>query len=161
MVTLETVPWDDADATRLRTAMQAEMRDLYQDDDEPVPLRDTSTIAAMVLLRVDGDPAACAALRHVRPGSWGAGEPGPGLGEVKRVYVAPRFRGRGLSRRVLAEVERLAAGAGLHRVVLETGDRQTAAMALYEASGYVRTERYGGYADVEQSRCYAKDLVAP
>lgn len=159
-VALETVAWDDPEAERLRAAMQAEMRALYQDDDEPVPLRDTSTIAAMVLLRVDGEPAACAALREVVPGSWGDGEPGPGVGEVKRVYVDPRWRGQGLSRLVLAEVERHARDSGLHRVVLETGALQTAAIALYERSGYVPIARYGGYADVELSRCYAKDLAA-
>ena len=158
---LATVPWDDPDATRLRAAMQAEMRALYQDDDEPVPLVDTSSITAMVVLRVDDVAVACAALRAVRPGSWGDGRPaGPGTGEVKRMYVDPAWRGRGLSRAVLAEVERHARALGYHRVVLETGALQTAAIGLYEAAGYTPIPRYGGYATVELSRCFAKNLSA-
>jgi GNAT superfamily N-acetyltransferase len=156
---LTTVPWDDPDATRLRDAMQAEMRALYQDD-EPVPLVDTSGIAAMVVLLADGAPVACGALRRVPPGSWGDDEPGPGTGEVKRMYVVPAWRGRGLSRLVLAEVERHARELGLVRLVLETGELQTAAIALYHAAGYDRVPNYGGYATVELSRCFAKDLTA-
>ena len=44
--------------------------------------------------------------------------------------------------------------------MLETGDLQTAAIALYERSGYVPIPAYGGYADSAISLCYAKDLSA-
>jgi GNAT superfamily N-acetyltransferase len=114
----------------------------------------------MVVLRVDGAAAACGALRRVVPGSWGDGAPGSGVGEVKRMYVAPEHRGRGLSRLVLAEVERHARDLGLRRVVLETGTLQTAAIALYERSGWTRIPPYGGYRDSPLSLCYAKDLTS-
>jgi GNAT superfamily N-acetyltransferase len=158
-LTLTVVPWDDPDAAVLRDAQQAEMRELYQDDDEPVPLRDTASITAMVVLRADGVPAACGALRRLEPGSWGAGEPGAGTGEVKRMFVTPAWRGRGLSRMVLADLEERARVEGLERLVLETGTLQTAAIALYETSGYRRIGAYGGYADSPLSLCYAKGLL--
>jgi GNAT superfamily N-acetyltransferase len=156
---LTVVGWDDPDATLLRDTQQAEMRELYQDDDEPVPLRDTASVTAMVVLRADDVPVACGALRHVAPGSWGDGQPGSGTGEVKRMFVRREWRGRGLSRLVLADLEERARAQGLHRVVLETGALQTAAIALYEASGYTRIAPYGGYADSPLSLCYAKDLT--
>jgi GNAT superfamily N-acetyltransferase len=159
-VTLTVVPWDDPDAALLRDTQQAEMRELYQDDDEPVPLRDTTSITAMVVLRADGVPVACGALRRLEPGSWGDGEPGPATGELKRMYVLPAWRGRGLSRRVLGELEDRARTQGLRRVVLETGSLQTAAIALYETSGYRRIPPYGGYVDSPLSLCFAKDLPA-
>ena len=86
-LTLDLVGWDDPDAAVLRDTQQAEMRELYQDDDEPVPLRDTASITAMVVLRADGEAVACGALRRLEPGSWGDGGPGPDTGEVKRMFV--------------------------------------------------------------------------
>ena len=157
--TLTVVPWDDPDATELRDTQQAEMRVLYGDDDEPVRLRDTASVTAMVVLRVDGTPVACGALRRLAPGSWGDGAPGPGTGELKRMFVRREWRGRGLSRLVLAELEEHARAQGLSRVVLETGELQTAAMALYESAGYAAIPPYGGYVHSPRSRCYAKDLA--
>jgi GNAT superfamily N-acetyltransferase len=159
-ITLDAVRWDDPDAVLLRAAQQAEMRELYQDDDEPVPLTDASTVVAMVVLRLDGDPVACGALRDLVPGSWGDGEPAPRTGELKRMFVRRDRRGRGLSRLVLADLEQRALARGLRRVVLETGTLQTAAIALYERSGYTRIPSYGGYAASPISLCYAKDLPA-
>ena len=156
---LTTVPWDDPDAARLRDAMQAELRALYGDDDEPVPLVDTSGIAAMVVLRADGVPVACGALRRLEPGSWGDGEPGPRTGELKRMFVLPGWRGRGLSRMVLVDLEQRARADGVRTLVLETGTLQTAAIALYSTSGYRRVSAYGGYVHSPLSLCYAKDLA--
>jgi GNAT superfamily N-acetyltransferase len=158
-IVLDAVAWDHPDAALLRDTQQAELRALYGQD-EPVPLGDASTVTAMVVLRMDGVPVACGALRALAAGSWGAGEPGPGTGEVKRMFVRPEWRGRGLSRLVLEDLEDRARVLGLHRVVLETGDLQRAAVALYERSGYVRIPPYGGYADSPISLCYAKDLAA-
>lgn len=56
--------------------------------------------------------------------------------ELKRVWTDPAQRRRGLARRVLAELERLAAAAGYTRIYLETGNRQPEAMALYRTHGY-------------------------
>ena len=56
--------------------------------------------------------------------------------ELKRVWTAPGHRRRGLSRRVLAELERLAAAVGYRRILLTTGNRQPEARALYRGSGY-------------------------
>jgi len=52
--------------------------------------------------------------------------------EVKRVYVEPGARGSGLSRALMAELERVAFDAGVGRLILQTGDRQPDAVALYE-----------------------------
>jgi GNAT superfamily N-acetyltransferase len=78
--------------------------------------------------------------------------------EVKRMYVAPRVRGRGLSRIVLARLEELARDIGARRVVLETGSKQPEAMSLYETSGYVRIEKFGHYRCDPLSVSYGKDL---
>lgn len=80
------------------------------------------------------------------------------VAEIKRMYVTPRARRRGLSRLVLADLERGAHAAGVSTVVLETGIVQQDALALYESSGYERTIDFGHYADSDLSRCYAKKI---
>jgi GNAT superfamily N-acetyltransferase len=78
--------------------------------------------------------------------------------EIKRMYVDPQWRGRGLSRQVFARLEELAGALGASRVVLETGLAQPEAMRLYETSGYVPIEGFGHYKCNEQSVSYGKDL---
>ena len=69
-----------------------------------------------------------------------------GWGEVKRMYVRPDQRGRGIGRRVLAEIEALARGAGLPVLRLETGIHNTEALALYRRTGFVECAPFGDYA---------------
>ena len=83
---------------------------------------------------------------------------GPDVVEIKRMFVAPEWRGRGISRQVLARLEELARTLGAQRVVLETGLAQPEAMRLYETSGYERIEGFGHYKCTENSVSYGKDI---
>lgn len=78
--------------------------------------------------------------------------------EVKRMYVSPEGRKKGIATRVLNELEVWASEQGYLRCVLETGKRQPEAIALYEKSGYTRTPNYGQYAGIENSVCFEKVL---
>jgi ribosomal protein S18 acetylase RimI-like enzyme len=79
-------------------------------------------------------------------------------GEIKRMYVDPAVRGRGLARAMLAHLERTAAEAGAVVSILETGTRQPEAIELYQSSGYVEVPKFGFYCHAPLSRCYAKRL---
>lgn len=63
------------------------------------------------------------------------------------MYVEPWARRRGVAAAVLAELERTAAVAGHTRVVLNSGDRQPEALALYAGAGYTPVPGYGAYVD--------------
>lgn len=76
--------------------------------------------------------------------------------EVKRMWTNPAYRRRGLAARVLAALEREAAGAGYRRLVLETGPRQPEAAALYARLGYTPIPVYGHY---EQAVAFETHLV--
>lgn len=78
--------------------------------------------------------------------------------EVKRMYVSPEGRNKGIATRVLTELEDWAREMGYTKCVLETGKRQPEAIALYEKNGYRRTENYGQYVGVENSVCFEKNL---
>ena len=75
--------------------------------------------------------------------------------------VAPAVRGRGISRSVLAHLERSAAEAGAEALVLETGIAQPEAIALYESSGYTPVPKFGYYAHSPKSRCFGRRLHHP
>lgn len=68
------------------------------------------------------------------------------LAEVKRMYVRPPARGRGVADALLARIEIATRDAGLTRLCLETGDRQIAAMRVYSRAGFTRCGPFGGYA---------------
>ena len=98
--------------------------------------------------RIDGEAVACGALRALEPG----------IGEIKRMYVAPEHRGRGLGRRVLSALEAEATAMGFERLRLDTGDRQTAAIALYRSAGYRPIPAYTDTADLWFERDLADNV---
>jgi putative acetyltransferase len=79
-------------------------------------------------------------------------------GEIKRVYVVPEARGRGLSRLLMGTLLDLARGLGYTWLQLETGDVQPEAVGLYETSGWQRVANYGQYEDDPRSLCFGLDI---
>jgi putative acetyltransferase len=83
-----------------------------------------------------------------------------GFGEIKRMFVAPAARGRGLGKKLLAAIELEARRQRLHTLRLETGIHQPEALGLYASAGYRETEAFGDYpAGDAVSRFFAKRLV--
>ena len=64
--------------------------------------------------------------------------------EVKRLYVDPTTRARGVGRRLLAALEDRARETGLAGTRLDTGDNQPVALALFRAAGYREIPDYNG-----------------
>ena len=140
----ELVGWDDPDVATLRAAQQAEIAALYGGPDTGWDMSGEDVLATVLLRDDDGTPVACGALRD-------AAELGTATGELKRMFVVPSHRARGLSRQVLDELESAAVASGLTRLVLETGPLQAAAIGLYLATGYVPTDRFPPYQDEQMS----------
>jgi ribosomal protein S18 acetylase RimI-like enzyme len=83
-----------------------------------------------------------------------------GIAEIKRMWTAPEHRRSGHARRVLAALERVASARGYTTVRLQTGDRSSAALALYPAAGYRRIPPFGPYRDEPRAVGFAKRLVS-
>jgi GNAT superfamily N-acetyltransferase len=94
------------------------------------------------------------------PAATGAFRPHEDAAEIKRMFVARRHRGLGLSRHMLRFLECEAFRQGYRRGLLETGIKQVAAVALYESEGWKPTTPFGDYAVNPSSRCYGKSLEA-
>lgn len=78
--------------------------------------------------------------------------------EIKRMYVLPQHRNKGIAAEVLQQLEHWAKEEGFQSTVLETGLKQPEAIRLYEKSGYNRIPNYGQYAGVDNSVCMKKEL---
>lgn len=78
--------------------------------------------------------------------------------EVKRMFVDPAQRGKGIAKQVLQELEIWAKELGYTKCILETGIKQPEAIALYKKSNYNLIPNYGQYAAVESSVCFEKSL---
>jgi putative acetyltransferase len=80
--------------------------------------------------------------------------------EIKRMFVAKDFRGKGISKRVLGELEKWAAGEGYKHAVLETSRHLLTAINLYKTQGYYIIPNYGQYIGLDDSVCMKKKLNA-
>lgn len=135
----------DAHVLALATAQQAELAALEGETHISFPLRDH---IEFLLGLLDGEPVACGALQPL----------GPGVGEVKRMYVRPEFRGRGFARQILAAIEDLAVRRGMSTLRLETAKYLPVALNLYKSSGYREIPLFGEYIGHPLSICFEKDL---
>jgi ribosomal protein S18 acetylase RimI-like enzyme len=106
--------------------------ELQRDVDAGPPAELVAPTGALLLARVDGESAGIAGIRHLDAE----------VAEVKSMYVDPRHRGLGLGRRLLREVEGIAARHGCRRVRLDTSDYLTEAIGLYRSAGYVEVPDY-------------------
>lgn len=78
--------------------------------------------------------------------------------EIKRMFVKPDFKRRGLGRAILEAVEAEARRRGYKQSILETANRQPEAVALYQSCGYEEIANYGHYVDSARSLCFGKTL---
>lgn len=151
-LTVTAEPIDGAVAAPLLADLVRELQVRYHDEGAAgsplVPADFAPPAGAFLVARLDGEPVGCGGLRTVAPG----------VGELKRMYVAPHARGRGAASALLAALEEAARGLGLSRLLLETGTAQPEAMALYASSGWQRVEPYGEWRSSPQSRCYGKPV---
>ena len=78
--------------------------------------------------------------------------------EIKRMYVKPENRGKGLSKQILAELEKWVLELGFTKIILETGIKQPEAIGLYSKGGYCQIPNYGQYSAMPNSICFGKRL---
>ena len=135
-VRLAAAAWDDPDVQRLAEAQQTELRARYDGGSEPGTPPSAADLTVVLVARDDdGTAIGCGALRGL----------GAGVGELKRMYVVPDARGRGVASALLSALEGEARRLGWRTLCLETGPRQPEAVALYTGAGYRPTEAFGAY----------------
>jgi putative acetyltransferase len=144
--------FDSETAQALARALEAEPLDTYEgvpgSGGLPAASVFESPRGSFLLGWVEGEAVACGGIARYDEAT----------AEIRRMYVTPAARGRGLSRQVLAALEEEARALGYSFVRLETGKLQTAALGLYVSAGFEPIPRYGPFANDPKSICFEKRL---
>jgi GNAT superfamily N-acetyltransferase len=141
------------DAARLIAALNAELTTTFPEPGAThFSLSDTQVVSgqgAFLVAYLDDVAVGCGAVRRLDDAT----------AEIKRMYVDPTVRGRGIGRALVEALEREARLAGVTRIALETGTRLPPAITLYEAMGYARIPLFGEYlSSPDTSLCFGKSL---
>lgn len=110
----------------------------------------SDTIKHIIVAYDENQPAGCGAIKEFEVDCM----------EVKRMYVRPEFRGKGIATAILKELEEWTRQLRYQRCVLETGKRQPDAIALYKKNDYKLIQNYGQYAEMENSYCFEKQIAS-
>ena len=136
-LTIRVEPPDQREVLRMIEALDAQMTALYPPESNHLldiaALSDPAVV--FLVVRDDRQAIGCGALLR-DPRGWG---------EMKRMYVRPEYRGRGIGKRLLAELEGIAREVRLPVLRLETGIHNVDATALYRSAGFLECEAFGDY----------------
>jgi len=142
---------DSPDAIMLITELEAHLDPLY-----PAKSRHGYSVEKLIaqavaffVLRDNGTPAGCGGIQVF----------GTDYGELKRMYVRPRFRGLGFGTLLLDHLTSYARARGVGLLRLETGIHQAAAIRLYERAGFQRIPPFGAYVEDPLSLFYEKRIT--
>ena len=122
-------------------------RDIVLNDQQH---HDLSTMKCGVVAYVDGQPAACGALKVYNETSV----------EMKRIFVRSEFRRQGLASQIMKTLEKLAIEQGFAYAVLETGAEMKDAIRFYQKIGYEVIPNFGSFRGDDGCICFGKPLLA-
>ena len=138
-IEFRTAPFDEGDGAELVQAMRDEMAVIYDGldmDSSNMPKASAAELGpphgTFLVGFQDGEPICCGGVKRLDEHHC----------ELKRMYVVPQARGRGVARRLLGALEHAARELGYTVARLDTGPRQPAAQRLYESEGYAAIGNY-------------------
>ena len=114
-----------------------------------MPYNLSDSIGDVIIAYDSGKAVACAGLKGYSRSD----------AEIKRVWVQPEYRGKGIATKLMVAVEEKARCMGFERAILQTREIMTDAVALYEKLGYSRIENYPPYDKLDGAVCFAKRLA--
>jgi len=154
-ISISAEPFDSPDAQRLIAALDAGLAELYPPEQRFGPNLKAQHLGdgrgTFLVARDAGRAVACGAIRLLDAKT----------AEVKRMYVEPDQRGKGVGRTVLGRLEAAARELGARRLVLETGTHSPEAIALYGRAGFRPIDCWGEYATSPTSVCMEKLFSGP
>ena len=130
---------EEPPASELLAAMRAELNDVYETfsrlDNPPLAPAELRAPGGAYVVGYEGEEAVA---------GGGVRRLADGVAEIKRMYVRPSARSRGVAAALLAALEDAARSFGYASARLDTGPKQPHARALYESEGYLEVENFNG-----------------
>ena len=148
MITLKRTTSDNPDFQELTRLFDEYLVDIDGDEKDFFAQYNQIYIAQVVVCYDNETAVGCGAFKKLEPQ----------LAEIKRMFVLPEQRGKGIALTILNELESWAALLGFTSCILETSVRLESAIALYKKSGYKVIPNYGQYINVESSVCMKKSV---
>ncbi len=150
MTTFKRTTASDPDFQKLIVDLDKEFWVRYPDTQQNfAPFNYVDERARVVLAFAEDEPVGCGCFRPMKEEH---------TLEIKRMYVVPHHRSKGIGKLVLKQLEQWGAEEGFRVAMLETGIKQPEAIAAYEKSGYVRIPNYEPYVNIAESICMTKKL---
>jgi putative acetyltransferase len=151
-IDVRSVSLDPPEVTELIKALNAELEQRYPEEGANHFRLDPAEVApgrgVFLVAYVEDEAVGCGATRLNDACT----------AEIKRMYVRPAYRGKGIAARLLEELEHHARTLGARELVLETGERQPEAVALYSRAGFQTIPLFGEYVNSPFSVCMGKGL---
>lgn len=140
---------DNPDFQNLTSELDDELCRIYNTNKEDYKEYNRITGLSTVVLAYENDVAiACGCFKHVDEERI----------ELKRMFVAPEFRGKGIASIMVAELEKWGKELGYGTIILETGKGQPEAIALYRKLGYIDIPHFGEFPEESRSVCLGKQI---
>ena len=151
LVIKKVIPGDNADVLKLIGELDEELLQRYP----------ASSIHTLDLDKITNENGVFLVgyISEVAVGCCSVCEIEPGVGEVKRVFVKPQYRRKGIAERMMESLEEQAAECGFKLLRIEAGDKQPEAIAMYRKLGYYGIPKYGEYINDPNSLCMEKRLT--
>lgn len=149
MMTLAKTTSDNADFKYLTQLFDEYLVDIDGDERDFFAQYNQIHLNHVLVYYEDGKALGCGAFKQYEPK----------VAEIKRMFVLPEQRGKGIAVSILNEIETWAREEGYESAILETAPKLESAIALYKKSGYEIIPNYGQYAGVENSVCMKKTLI--
>jgi putative acetyltransferase len=141
---------DNPDFAKLTSLLDEELCRIYDTKQEDYTEHNLITeLPTVVLAYENQQPVGCGCFKISDLNTF----------ELKRIFVLPSFRGNGVASKIVNELEKWGVELGKSTAILETGNKQAEAIALYAKFGYEVTEKYGVYVDMPLSVCMKKLLT--
>jgi GNAT superfamily N-acetyltransferase len=139
----------DQDFKKLILLLDSELNDQYGDKQDYYDrFNKIEACKTVVIAKSNNYPIGCGCFKTLTDDTV----------EIKRMFVNKNFRGQGISKKILTELETWALELGYNFALLETGYKQYEAIGLYEKYGFRKTDNYGPYIGIETSICMKKKI---
>jgi putative acetyltransferase len=143
---------ESADAQQLLNAFVEEVRRRYDEPPADVGYFDPALVSVpgsvFLIARIEGRAVGCGALVPMEDK----------IVEIKRMFVLPYERGRGVAKKILQTLQAYAQEFDYDRIRLETGIKQPESIALYGKSGFYRVPNFPPFEEDRTAVCFEKQI---
>lgn len=149
MITLKRTTSDNLDFQKLTKLFDDYLVDIDGDEKDFFAQYNQIYIAQVVISYDNETAVGCGAFKQLELQ----------VAEIKRMFVLPDQRGKGIAVVILNELESWALTSGFTSCILETSVKLESAIVLYKKAGYEVIPNYAQYMNVESSVCMKKNII--